>query len=105
MSEAGPEDLFRRPETEYECPFVKSMPLPSIMGPAATMWNYYLLVLHTDKGMLVSIKPDGEIERGPAFTTEHEASLSFWRILGEAMPDVFEQAGLRVSDQGTNPAS
>jgi hypothetical protein len=38
--------------------------------------------IHTN-GHLLTILPDGTIERGPAFTTTDAASLEFWRLVSE----------------------
>lgn len=45
-------------------------------------------VVEVKEGRLLTIKPDGTIERGPAFTTEDQASLQFWEAL--------ERTGLRL---------
>jgi hypothetical protein len=37
--------------------------------------------------VLVEIHADGTLKFGPAFTTKDEASLEFWRILVEALPE------------------
>ena len=39
------------------------------------------IALHTDGEHLFSILSDGTIVRGPAFKTNDQASLEFWRIL------------------------
>lgn len=49
--------------------------------------------------LLFTIKPDGEIEFGPAFTTKDEASLAFWRLLVDCFPTFLEQRqGLMIQD-------
>lgn len=37
-------------------------------------------------GILFTIKADGEIVKGPAFTTDDEASLKFWELIAAAFP-------------------
>lgn len=37
-------------------------------------------------GALFTIKADGEIVRGPAFTTDDAASLKFWDLVQAAFP-------------------
>lgn len=37
-------------------------------------------------GVLFTIKSDGEIVRGPKFTTEDEMSLRFWQMVAGAFP-------------------
>jgi len=47
------------------------------------------ITIHTapgTDGALLVIKHDGRIERGPAFTTEDEASLKFWDIIETTFP-------------------
>lgn len=43
-------------------------------------------------GVLFTIKADGEIVRGPKFTTEDEMSLMFWKRIAEAFPRFLEAA-------------
>ena len=52
--------------------------------------DYHTLVLMENGQMLFSIKPNGEIVRGPAFTTEDEASLRFWQIIQESFPGLIK---------------
>jgi hypothetical protein len=42
--------------------------------------------IHAGAGHLLTILPDGTIERGPAFTTTNQASLEFWEILSKTFP-------------------
>jgi hypothetical protein len=51
------------------------------------------LTLAVGQGILVTIHPDGRIDRGPAFTTTDQASLDFWRVIDEAFPRFLEQKG------------
>jgi len=44
------------------------------------------LSMHMHGVPLFTIKPNGQIVRGPAFTTDDDMSLRFWEILGEAFP-------------------
>lgn len=37
-------------------------------------------------GLLFTIKADGEIVKGPAFTTDDAASLRFWEMIAGAFP-------------------
>ena len=39
-----------------------------------------------EKGILFTIKPDGTIIKGPAFTTTDEGSLEFWKAIDRAFP-------------------
>ncbi len=48
----------------------------------------------TNRDVLFTIRPDGTIERGPAFTTTDEASLEFWRMIAASFP-AFREALLR----------
>lgn len=45
-----------------------------------------------DGGMLFTIKADGEIVRGPKFTTEDEMSLKFWEMIAQAFPRFLKAA-------------
>lgn len=36
--------------------------------------------------LLFTVHADGKIEKGPAFTTQDEASLKFWELTAEAFP-------------------
>ena len=47
---------------------------------------------HEPVGVLMTIHPDGTIERGPAFTTEDEASLHFWDALERFAWDAWDTA-------------
>lgn len=46
-----------------------------------------LLSFKADEGVLFSIRPDGTITRGKAFTTEDEMSLRFWKVIERSMPE------------------
>lgn len=48
--------------------------------------NFYFHTNPYEAGRLFTLKPDGEIERGPKFTTEHEASLKFWDCIAKSFP-------------------
>lgn len=43
------------------------------------------------EGHLLTIEKDGTIVRGPAFTTNDEASLEFWKIIENARASVAQQ--------------
>ena len=47
---------------------------------------------------LFTIKEDGEIVRGPQFTTEDAMSLMFWEKIAEAFPQF-----LKLADSGAKP--
>lgn len=48
-----------------------------------------------DAGLLFTIKPDGAIVRGPAFTTEDEMSLHFWEMVEAAFPVFLKAASAK----------
>jgi len=85
MSETGPEEPHRRPETSD---FVYSGDVVggnySIAAPQPSSFLFH--VNGGVDGLLLTINPDGEIVRGPAFTTEDEASLRFWDIIAKSFP-------------------
>ena len=54
------------------------------MRPASFVFN------GNNNKMMLTIHPDGTIERGPAFTTTDEMSLEFWRKVNEAFPQFLD---------------
>lgn len=78
MSERWPEESHRRPEA-IAGTFSIHNP-----GPAS------LVFCGGGSEPLFTIKPDGEIVRGPAFTTEDEASLRFWDIIQKSFPSLIK---------------
>lgn len=63
-----------------------SVRVPSSAEPEDTVFS-----LNAGGSELFSIKPDGQIVRGPAFTTTDEMSLMFWKMLAETYPRFLEQ--------------
>lgn len=61
---------------------VISLALPSVRITHGAL----SLSFHLENGHLLTIHPDGKIERGPAFTTEDQASVRFWEIVAQAFP-------------------
>lgn len=56
--------------------------------PEATPgFTFQFRSLPGEDGLLFAIKPDGEIVRGPAFTTVDAASLAFWATLDRMHAD------------------
>lgn len=41
--------------------------------------------------MLFTIKADGMIVKGPAFTTDDDASLKFWEVLDKTFPKFLQK--------------
>lgn len=54
----------------------------------------YAFVLMVHGRVLFSIKLDGQIERGPGFTTTDEMSLQFWQTV-ERMAAAYRRLGER----------
>ncbi len=52
---------------------------------SATVWSLgrsaQFIQFCLEEGVLLTIWADGRIEKGPAFTTDDDASLKFWEIL------------------------
>lgn len=70
----------------------------SSVQPAAS--NFVVNTSQGDLGILFTIKPNGEILRGPAFTTEDEASLKFWDLLAANFPMFRAGDGYTIAGSG-----
>lgn len=51
--------------------------------PLPATWSF----CNGNQKMLFTIYADGTIEKGELFTTNDEASLEFWRVLTEVLPN------------------